>query len=1590
MAGSINVNQNNNKVILKDQNPNITITDNVHEKVVNVTPVTTKIVEVLTPGPKGGFTGQFTGSANFSGSLNIDGNISASGNVTASSYTGSFVGDGAGLTNVTVPAGNLPSGLLSSSIQIASDISGAFNLVSSSLASEVSSLIDATSSYALVSQVSGAFATVSSSLASEVSSLIDATSSYALSTQISGAFNLVSSSLASEVSSLIDATSSYALSTQISGAFTTVSSSLASEISSLIDATSSYALSSQVSGAFTTVSSSLASEVSSLIDATSSYALSSQISGSWQGFITSSGILSSSAQISGSWQGFITSSGILSSSAFSSPSQGTVRAIINGTTTDVDTGLQTGDGVEFLNITASTITASSIKANTMEVIHLTSSFITASTVVTTGSNVFGDEASDTHTFIGDIIAKNNITGSGYISTDTNITASGNISASGNITADQIKAASFRALDSSLIAYMPTSTIIVGNDSDPIKIDGSGLDISTGAITTDDTFTSTNYISVTNITASGNISASSTGSFGSLFLESGVIDINSGNIYTFKPSSGAGTLDFEVGGSPQKITAKDRLKIESGDSAIELTGNITSSGNIEAISYISASEFRTTGHITASGNISASGNVFGNIFKSNDISVLYNPGGANQTTLNSVGNGLLVQGTKIKLNAPVTASIISSSGNFIANQITASGNITATGTGSFGRLEATSNIALQVTNSQQIVFENSSGTEFANIQMNSADNMLFQNLRSNKDLIMRAGNSGNEGHIIIQPGGDQSTNIAKFGKTADLDLLGNLTASGNISASGTLYASAGDFGDGNITNVGIIDVDQVRADAASTTIIGLGSTVITNAIGGTNITEVGSYGTKLGTAASHHVTASGNISSSGTIVAKKLKALGSEIVLENGHITASGNISASGNILGQNYFIEGKSLASYTTNTNRITVGFNQGGTKIRGEEIFLGEATNDLSQVTVFGNITASGTGAGNISASGIMYMGTPGGGQTHEFYGRIRVIGSDVTIGEGNITASGNVSASGTMTMVTGSMNHLITDGSTIEFRNAGTKAKEGTLKFDTSNGLSINDASGNKTKLKIGDLGVGDGSNSVRLSNGHITASGIISASGTGIHAIGGDLRVGDTANPSYVRAQSYKTNDITALQYSAGVLLGSTTGTYTTIQGTTTGGIRLQGHVTASNNISASGDIFSSTYYVDENKQVANFHPSTNALRIGATGFGIFMMNNVTASQEGGNISASGNVYGAELHTAKLVNIADTDTSIDFAANQITLKAGGSSQLVQTNNITTIHTKVQINDPLNVVGHVTASGNISASSNIDANAYSIKSTNVIERNTNDIVLAGASDFTSIQIGKQNQLKPLTLEGNVTASGNISSSGIVYADNVTVGTRLYFSGYGGSNTFVSETTNGDLVINNGGLATATNITASGNISSSATVEALTGSFQILKGDTTQNTQLFVNGAITASNNISSSGVIIGKNLNTEFIPIVPQDFNMDNVQNTRDYAGYIADNSGGEVGVKTAGFSIYATKMIPKGFTATSASIYGSDVTNTLVWSSGSIITSANAVISTDVVEAVSGTGSAYSSGVVGDGLTYVSVRWTPGTGDKAYGGKIYIQQS
>jgi hypothetical protein len=58
--------------------------------------------------------------------------------------------------------------------------------------------------------------------------------------------------------------------------------------------------------------------------------------------------------------------GTVSGSSFSSPSQGTVRAVINSVQTDVDTGLQTGDSPQFVDLTLTgdiTVGGQEIKSN---------------------------------------------------------------------------------------------------------------------------------------------------------------------------------------------------------------------------------------------------------------------------------------------------------------------------------------------------------------------------------------------------------------------------------------------------------------------------------------------------------------------------------------------------------------------------------------------------------------------------------------------------------------------------------------------------------------------------------------------------------------------------------------------------------------------------------------------------------------------------------------------------------------------------------------------------------------------------------------------------------------------------------------------------------------------------------------------------------------------------------------------------------------------------------------------------------------------------------------------------------------------------
>ena len=202
-----------------------------------------------------------------------------------------------------------------------------------------------------------------------------------------------------------------------------------------------------------------------------------------------------------------------------------------------------------------------------------------------------------------------------------------------------------------------------------------------------------------------------------------------------------------------------------------------------------------------------------------------------------------------------------------------------------------------------------------------------------------------------------------------------------------------------------------------------------------------------------------------------------------------------------------------------------------------------------------------------------------------------------------------------------------------------------------------------------------------------------------------------------------------------------------------------------------------------------------------------------------------------------------------------------------------------------HITSSGNISASGNTFGNivggqTFNIKGTGVIERNNNDIVLAGASEFTSIQIGKQTQLKPITLEGHITASGNIFASGDIRTDdNLLVRGNLYtvesgleiyqVNTLGIGNAFPSKPST---LMVHGDIYAGLHITASGNISASGNI--FVGDKIYLNNDISQDYIQYggvglhykgsiktsgTDGHITASGNIKAAGTITANEIHAE-----------------------------------------------------------------------------------------------------------------------------------
>ena len=630
-----------------------------------------------------------------------------------------------------------------------------------------------------------------------------------------------------------------------------------------------------------------------------------------------------------------------------------------------------------------------------------------------GSTAFGNSTDDTHTFTGHITASGDISASGVGSFESLII---DPTAGGGVTITNLGIL-VKETDSNLNAIALSSNNSIGTLS--LKVNGGntngifftpvgnsfihpiagGLMVGTngfggnplmpnntmlfihGNISSSGEVAATSA-HITNITASGNISSSGyvralKGQFGDSPVAAGPIrDLevrNSDTVRLRLESTGNNNqlIEFMNNQEPDFIIGNffgdAGFQIRSDNKTFITVGATGSlSGDPAADTVEISGSVDISSNITASGNISSSGDLTANNITgvTSIESTLYTIDGINAIDYASTTHlfGSNTSFTKLR----------STKGIEMTAPITASGNISASGTISANDFTVLDDIELS-NNSKIFV-----GSDTTEIATQNDDGFI---IKANGPEIMRIFSSG----VVINEGSfhtvdfrvesnddahafyiDSGLNAIELGRQTNT----HVTASGNISASGRVYGTH--FGTGN-ANANAIDFStnntlQFRLNDASR---------ITHTT--TQFRPTTDEAVSLGRAANkwkelvvNHITASGDISSSGIITANsayvgslnhkdgpdtsitfntdqvRLNAGGiintnwytHGVEFANGHVTASGNISASGQIHSADII------------TTRIIAGDN--------DTIVATTGTNSLTfntPITASGNISSSGTG---------------------------------------------------------------------------------------------------------------------------------------------------------------------------------------------------------------------------------------------------------------------------------------------------------------------------------------------------------------------------------------------------------------------------------------------------------------------------------------------------------------------------------------------------------------------------------------------------------------------------------------------------------
>ena len=435
----------------------------------------------------------------------------------------------------------------------------------------------------------------------------------------------------------------------------------------------------------------------------------------------------------------------------------------------------------------------------------------------------------------------------------------------------------------------------------------------------------------------------------------------------------------------------------------------------------------------------------------------------------------------------------------------------------------------------------------------------------------------------------------------------------------------------------------------------------------------------------------------------------------------------------------------------------------------------------------------------------------------------------------------------------------------------KSGSTSVSTANSLIHGDVSAGKTTL-----------NDIVFVDGNITASGQISASGINNNHFGGPIILDSTVTIQHKDdADTFILLDTNTISMRAGNTKFLQTADKAQFNQLNTAGygIVVNGHITASENISASGDVKGSTL--------------TGTLSTAAQG-NITSLGTLTTltvddiTIDGSTISDGGDftldVEGDITIDANGADIILSDNGTDFGRfsrvtsdfiikseannNDIVFRGqdGGSTINALTLDMSDGGSAIFRNH-ISASGNITASGNISSSGTITADRYDVGGITTAGGLVNDngkLALGNVNNLTT-QIGK-NTSTPLSIKGNITSSGNISSSGTIDANFFTIQGNTGITMLGDSVTFGQHI--GDLQIGKNTTQTTllvqAHMTASGNISASGdiigedasvddllNVGRIRGNGNSIDGHLSIQSPVNFSGNITSSGNISSSGAI-------------------------------------------------------------------------------------------------------------------------------------------